>query len=189
MGKSLAFIFGVFLILTQAAFAEEVTKWEIDPENSHLRFEASQSGAPVVGQFNEFNGLIAFDPDKLDRSIVHLDIIMESLSIDYQSADSELRKPEWLDIVAFPESHYHAESFELLETGQYKAKGTLRIKEKTVETELVFDLIIEENRAFVKGETVINRLDFTVGEGEWESTAIVDDPVKITFEIQATKSE
>ena len=36
--------------------------WDIQPDNSHIRFSAKQEGEPFTGEFQSFSGVINFDP-------------------------------------------------------------------------------------------------------------------------------
>ena len=49
--------------------------------------------------------------------------------------------------------------------------------------ELPFLVEIEGNQAHAKGELVVSRTDFGLGQGQWASTAFVGDEVRIFFDL------
>ena len=46
--------------------------------------------------------------------------------------------------------------------------------------------MIEGEEARAEGGLVIKRLDYGIGQGDWEDTSLVADEVEIFFEIKAT---
>lgn len=161
-----------------------VRQWGIIKDQSHIHFTASVYGSEFTGQFNEFDGVIKFDPDQLDDSYV--DIKVNMLNFDSGSADRDesMKNDLWFNSESFTESRFVASEFEKTALNQYVAAGELSIKGVRQPLEFPFTLDIEElentkSKAKALGSVVINRLDFEVGTGEWENPDNVSLDVKL----------
>jgi polyisoprenoid-binding protein YceI len=86
------------LLVTQTiANAASPAQWDIVPKDSSIIFTATQNGAPVTGQFNNFVGEVNFDPAALDSSKIEINVDITSLSTSYKDIENTLKTPEWLD--------------------------------------------------------------------------------------------
>jgi cytochrome b561 len=96
--------------------------------------------------------------------------------------------PDWFDVKKWPEARFVTTGFEKgLDRDAYVARGTLMIRDKTVPITLPFTLTIEGNRAEMRGETSLNRLDAGVGQGQWSDTKSVGAEVKIRIHVVAVR--
>lgn len=172
-------------VLGYNAFA---SVWQIIPEKSTLTFTAVQNGAPVSGEFRAFQGDIVFDPDHLGEGHIRVEVSMGSVMAPYQEMVDTLATADWFNVAAFPKAVFEAVpgSITKKEDNRYQAAGQLTLRDQTAPTTVIFTL--EEytpSHARVKGEVVLPRTQFGVGQGEWANIDVVKDEVQVTFDIDA----
>jgi cytochrome b561/polyisoprenoid-binding protein YceI len=163
--------------------------WLIDSENSSIRFEALQYGEPFTGEFKNFGGKIIFDPKKLDEAYADIWIDIASITTGSGDRDSQAKGAEWFDTENFPRAMFVADSFMQTGANQYVAKGALTIRGKVVLIDLPFTLEIRESPAgqvaLMEASIALNRLDFGIGQGQWQATDTIGDAVKIGITLVA----
>lgn len=184
MIKKLLFV----LLLLPTLGAAAVPTWKIVANQSSITFTATQNGAPVSGGFKTFSGEINFDPNQLKTSNVHIVVDTGSVTASYGQVTDTLKTPDWFNVKVFPQAVFKANNF--IKTGDktYQADGTLTIRDKTVPVKLDFTLDEYTNdKAHVKGSTLIKRTQFGVGQGDWAKTDAIKDDVKVDFTLAAVK--
>ncbi len=189
-GLALAFVFVPGLAMAQ----DKAPSWTIMKEESAIRFEAVQMGAPFEGRFGAFDGTILFDPDNLPGS--HAEITIDIGSLDATSADRNKYLPmaDWFALSSYPVARFVTKSMERgLESAQFVARGDLTIRNVTLPVTLPFRVTFENDAvagtqtAIMSGETTVNRLDFGVGQGEWKDTKTVGAEVRVLVAIRAVR--
>lgn len=86
----------------------------------------------------------------------------------------------------FPNAIYDAKSSEKLPHGEYLAKGTLKLRDKSLPLVLTFTGQQKtDDLGAVIGHTEIKRLDFGVGQGDWQSTDEIKNVVRVDFKVSA----
>lgn len=186
--KILLALSALITVFIASVASAAVPTWQIVPQASNITFTATQNNAPTSGQFKTFTGQINFDPAQLNNSNVHIVINIGSLTTGDPEIAQTLQTPDWFSAKLFPQAVFAANNFTKTGDKTYQAKGTLTIRDKTVPTTVSF--VLEEyspTKALVKGTAAIKRNDFGVGKGEWSSTDVVKNDVKVNFQITATK--
>ena len=74
-----------------------------------------------------------------------------------------LLKPDWFNILDFPQAVFQTTSFVAKGGNKYEAVGSLKLKGVSKALSLPFTLDIKGDTAVMKGVTVLKRLDFGVG--------------------------
>lgn len=174
---------GLFLLaFLSAKIAIAAPLWVLDP-NSHVGFSVEQSGAKVVGQFEDFSSTIQFHPDQLDSSRIRVVIETASVNSEDKTRDDTIRSGTFLDSTAHPQAIFTAEQFEQTGPGQFRAQGTLTLRGTSRPLNLEFTASVQDGLLTAQGSASLERLDYGVGLGEWTSTAVVSNRVDITFTI------
>lgn len=176
----LAFI----LSLTAAASASE---WAVDHADSRLAFSGSQLGEIFEGTFETFEAEIVFDPENPADGSATAVIDMASAKTGDRQIDSALPDPDWFHVREFPTARFEATQFNRVGENQYEAIGTLTIRDHTNDVVLPFSLEIEGDRARMQGALEIDRRDYGVGQGEWESDRFVGASVEISVFLSARR--
>lgn len=176
-----------------AVSVDGVPQWEIDSGKSNLNFQATQYGQTFDGSF-DFNGAIYFDPALLDKSKVKIEIDIASIKTGSEDRDSQARSEDWFNVTTYPKAVFEAEEFTTGDrVNSYEARGTLSLRGVTMPIILPFTLVISDND---QGHRVANmsaildlsRLDFGVGQGQWQKTDAISDKVTINASLLATQS-
>lgn len=169
---ALAFAFGIALASAQ---------WSVQPQQSTLTFVATQAGAKFQGAFDKFDANIVFDPQNLPASRFDVKIDMTSVNTRDGERDGIIKGADLFAVQRWPSGHYVADRFKGLGGGKYAATGKLTLRDVTRDVPIRFTFTKGADGAWLKGSTVIKRLDFGIGQGEWRDTGTVGDEVEVRF--------
>lgn len=180
------FVLALAFVALMAAAA--VPAWNIVPNDSTINFTATQNNSPVSGNFKKFTGDINFDPAQLSASNVTITVDLASVNTSYGEVADTLKTADWFDSKNFPQATFKATKFTKTGANTYQADGALTIRNKTVPVSLAFTVDQFTAANFhLKGNTVLKRTDFGVGQGDWAKTDTVKDEVQVNFTLSATK--
>jgi polyisoprenoid-binding protein YceI len=175
-------------LLSAATPSPAPAKWTVDPAKSSLRFVVAIEGQTVIGKFKAFGAIIAFDPADLAHSSAKITMPMDEAKTGLAERDAMLLKPAWFNILDFPQAVFQTTSFTHKGGNKYEAVGVLKLKGVSKAITLPFTLDIAGNTATVKGETVLKRLDFGVGQGpDYTGETPVALKVKVMVNITAKR--
>lgn len=172
-------------VLSLASPARAASAWLTDPARSRLAFVATQAGGEFNGQFRRFNADIAFDPGDLPGSRFHVTIDTTSADTEDETRDKALVGDDFFATGQWPTATFDATRFTALPDGRFDARGRLTIRgmSRDVTVRFTFKPEADGRGAVLKGGTTIRRLDFAVGQGEWQDTKWVGNDVRIDFEL------
>ncbi|GAB4537454.1 MAG: hypothetical protein Tsb0010_16640 [Parvularculaceae bacterium] len=179
-------VFAFALALSFAA-AASASEWAVDYADSRLGFSGTQLGETFEGAFETFEAEIVFDPEALDAASVTAVIDMASAKTGDRQIDSALPDPDWFHVREFPTARFEATQFNRVGENQYEAIGTLTIRDHTNDVVLPFSLEIDGDGARMQGALEIDRRNYGVGQGEWESDRFVGATVQISVTLSATR--
>lgn len=177
-------LFLCFVLYSIAAHADQKPiSFHLLPSESHIKFQATQGGAPIKGEFKNFVADINFHPEALSQSKVKVIIDMSSFVVDDKDAKDSLANAQWFNVTSFPQAIFEAESFKFLGDKKYEALGKLTIKGHAEPTTLSFTLNeFSKTNSHVIGVAILKRKAFNVGE---ESTDSIMDEVRVDIDIKA----
>ena len=180
------FLFAV--ALGGAAWASPAT-WTVDPARSSLGFAVEINGQTVTGKFKAFGALITFDPADLAHSSAKITVDMTEAKTGDATRDAMLLKPDWFNVLDFPQAVFQTTGFAAKGGDAYEARGTLTMKGVAKEIVLRFTLTIKGKTAAMKGETILKRADFNVGQGrDFQSGVPVALSVKVMVNVTARRN-
>jgi polyisoprenoid-binding protein YceI len=156
-------------------------QWSMQPQESTLTFVGTQAGAQFEGGFDRFTADIRFDPQDLAGSRFDVSIDLASVNSRDSERDDTIRGPDLFAVKQFPKARYVAESFTAKGGGKYAATGKLTLRNVTRDVPLEFTFEKNAQGAWLKGAAQLNRLDFGVGQGEWQDTEAVANRVQVRF--------
>jgi polyisoprenoid-binding protein YceI len=178
-----------FCAAASPAFAAPA-KWNVDQAKSSLSFVVDVNGQRVTGKFAAFGALIAFDPADLANSSAKITMDMTATKSGDATRDAMLLKPDWFNVLDFPQTIYQTTGFVAKGGNAYEAQGKLTMKGVTKDVALPFTLSIKGNTAVAKGETVLMRRDFNVGQGkDFETAKPVALTVKVMVNVTARRAK
>jgi len=163
------------LWLPLAATAADYTP---DPAHAILGFAGSVQGEDFEGHFGTFSAEIRFDPAALADSRFDVRIDLGSADSANEERDATLKGEAFFAVAAAAQAHYRATNFRALADGRFAADGELTLRGVTRPVTLTFTWT-PGNPAVLAGETVLMRLDFNVGGGDWADQDSIANAVRV----------
>jgi polyisoprenoid-binding protein YceI len=173
----------------RAADAAAVPHYVLDAAKSSLEFTFLQAGAQNKGRFRSFQVSMDFSADNLAASRLEVTIEMKSVDSGDQERDDTLRSADLFAVSKFPQAHFTAAQINRTAAG-YEAVGKLTIRGVTHDARVPFTFrTATENGAqvgYMSGKTSVRRLDYGVGQGDWQATDQVGNEVGVAFTLRLT---
>ena len=166
------------LLLAGAAQAQQLL-----PEQSSVEFVSKQMGVPVSGRFTRFEGDIRFDPEQPQDASIALSIDTDSATLGIKETDAELPKPEWFNVLKFPQARFVSSSVKATGDNSYEVAGELSIKGQSHPVTVPVELQRDGDQGTASGEFTIERLGFGIGDGDWADTSMVANEVQVRFKL------
>ena len=156
------------------------------PAQSEISFTSKQMGVPVDGKFRSFDAQIAFDPKKPETGKIGFTVDLLSVSLGAAETESEIAKPGWFDTKKFPQATFQSTALKAAGPGKFDVAGKLSIKGAS--RDLVVPVTLTQNGAATtaSGSFVIKRLDFKIGDGDWNDISLVANDVIVKFKLALT---
>jgi polyisoprenoid-binding protein YceI len=169
------------LVLVCGSVALAATQWTVQPKESKLTFVGTALDAPFDGTFERFTADIKFDPKDLATSRFDVKIDLASANTQNEDRDGALKGDDFFAVKQFPTGHYAADHFTSQGGNKYSATGKLTIRNVTRDVPIQFTFENKNGSAWLKGSAQLKRLDFGVGQGEYQDTSQVGNDVKVNF--------
>jgi polyisoprenoid-binding protein YceI len=198
MNKAVHIFTIIFSVLLVANFAfAEAEKWEIDKAHSNIYFDVRHTYATVRGQFNEFSGVLKFDPNNMEKSRVTFEVDTRSINTGIPERDNHLRSDDFFAVKKFPTMTFQSTGVKPKEGNQYTLEGNLTIKGKTGQIAVPLTYYGTRENPLKKGQRVagfearitINRLDYQVGPGKYAEMGVIGEKVEILIALEALKDK
>lgn len=167
-----------------AVVALAAAQWSMQPKESKLTFVGEQAGAQFEGGFDKFTADISFDPKNLAAS--RFDVKIDTASVNTQDGerDTTIKSADLFDVKKFPAARYVADKFTDKGGNKYSATGKLTLRDVTKDVPIDFTFENKDGAAWLKGTAKIKRLEFGVGQGEWQDTSTVGNDVQVRFALR-----
>ena len=169
--------------LVAQAPAQQTKPAQLIPASSEIAFTTKQMGVPVEGKFGKFTAQIVLDPKHPQTGSVVFAIDTGSARFGSAELDAEVPKPEWLNVVKFPQAGFKSNAIKAAGPGKFDVAGTLTIKGQSQNVVIPVQLTQSGANSVASGSFAIKRLQFKVGEGEWTDTSMLADDVLIRFKL------
>jgi polyisoprenoid-binding protein YceI len=149
---------------------------------STLTYTFIQAGAANEGKFKVFTA--RFDPDAQTLTVV---IDMRSFDTGDAQRNGLLGGRDFFDVAQFPQARFTATQLRRT-AGGYVATGALTLRgiTRTLAVPFTWRVIESGGRkvGLLDGTTVLKRLDFGVGQGEWRATEWLGNTVTVRFALR-----
>jgi len=156
------------------------------PAQSEIVFTSRQMGVPVDGRFRKFDAQVAFDPKKPEAATIAMNIDLASVSLGVAETEAELAKPGWFNTKAFPQATFQSSAIKAVGGGKFEVAGKLSIKGNVRDVLVPVTLTQAGGNTTAAGNFAIKRLEYKIGEGEWNDASLVADEVQIKFKFALT---
>jgi polyisoprenoid-binding protein YceI len=180
--QAVSFAAGAAFLIGMLPGGARAAGYGADAAQSRLEFIGMQAGAEFKGVFHKFTAAVEFAPDALASAHIDVQIDMSSEDSMDKDRDKTIKGPDVFDVPQYATAHYLTKSVAKTASG-YSAVGALTLRGVTKDVPIEFQFTQTAAGAKLEGSAKLKRLDFGVGQGEWKSTEMVNDAVKITFSL------
>ena len=114
--------------------------WQIDPSHSAAQFSVKHMMVSTVrGDFQKLSGTVALDDKDLKKSVVNVEIDVDSIDTREPKRDGHLRSPDFFDAAKFPKITFKSTRVEQAGVGKYSVTGDLTMHGQTHPVTLTVD--------------------------------------------------
>ena len=166
----------------EANEASDLPLWQIDYDNSFIKFSGDQAGAPFEGEWQEWQGQIQFDANNLKASNFDVRVNPASPFSNDKERDDTIRSADFFDVEQFGQARFAASRFEKTKSG-FKADGVLEMKSLSHPVELNFKVIEINGQYQLTGHASLDRLLWNIGTGDWSNTDWVGQEIKVDVKV------
>ena len=183
-----AFWLSLLALMVATPCLAGVPSYTVDPAKSRLVFFINQNGTEVKGSFKTFTADIVFDPNQLSLSSIKFEVDTQSITSTNSDVEASAKLPDWFSTEVFPKATFTSKTIVRKDNDNYIAQGELTIRDKTVPIALNFFINhIDDKGAVAKGNIMLKRNDFGIGQGEWAKENIIKNDVRVEFVIAGIK--
>ena len=161
--------------------------WEVDESASTLAFSGTQNGEGFRGEFTDWEAAVRLDPDNLDDAEIDVRIAMASARTGDRDRDEALPSRDWFDATRHPYARFRSDEVSHEGRDDYRARGTLDIRGLSQSVVLPFTLDIDGTEARARGTLALDRSDFGVGQGDFETDQWIAFPVRVEVDLVAER--
>lgn len=181
-----AFVLTIFSVALSGFSVATVAQQKLIPAESSIAFISKQFGVPVSGKFKKFDADVAFDPKKPDAAKVSFTVDLLSADIGNAETEAELKKPGWFNAAKVPAATFQSSGVKSLGGGKFEFTGKLTIK--SISQNVVVPVTITQHAAKsqVVGSFNLKRLDFRIGDGDWNDVSLVANEVVVNINLSLT---
>ena len=171
--------------------APAAAHYALDPAKSSLQFTFLQAGAKNTGRFPRFT--VSLDCPGGDPAGGRLEVTVNVAALDTgdKDRDDTLRSDDLFAVKKFPEARFSAAKI-VKTAGGYEADGALTIRGVTRDARVSFTFRTATEGgaavAYMAGKSVVRRLDFGVGQGDWKATDQAGNEVTVSFSLRLTRA-
>jgi polyisoprenoid-binding protein YceI len=153
---------------------------------SEISFVSKQLGVPVSGKFKKFDAEVSFDPKKPEAAKVNFTVDLLSTDIGNEETEKELKKPGWFNSIKIPAAAFQSESVKALGGGKFEFTGKLAIKGISQNVVVPVTVTQAAGKTRAVGTFTLKRLDFKIGDGDWNDVSLVANEVVVNVKLALT---
>ncbi|WP_158915333.1 YceI family protein [Caulobacter sp. S45] len=162
--------------------------WIVDKAASRLTFKGLMDAAPFDGVFRSWAAKIAFDPKNLKGSKAVITVDTESALTGQPIKDQALPNAEWLNISRYPQAVLVTRAITEVSPGRYQAVADVKIRGFAHRTTVPFTVSITRDAGRMDATLTLDRRDFHIGEGPWQSPPPVAPAFQVTMRLVAKRA-
>lgn len=165
--------------------AAATTAWAADPAASRFTFGATLSGGDFEGAFGSYTADIVFDPADLAGSRFSVVVSTASARTGDQERDTTLVGPDFFATSKWNSATWVADRFESTGPGRWTAHGRLTLRGVTRNQDVAFTFVEQPaaGTARLAGTALVRRLDYGIGQGDWQDTSVLGNEVRLAFDL------
>lgn len=183
-GRTVRAFAAALLVVPAAHAATAGSAFSLVAAHSSLTYGFTQAGAENEGRFKAF--AVSFDPTAGQLQVV---IDMRSFDTGDRQRNDILGGKDLFDVTQYPRSRFTASRVAKTATG-YEAMGSLTLRGVTrnITVPFTWRTAMTQGRpvGYLSGQVIVRRLDFGVGQGQWQSTEWVGNDVTLHYSLELT---
>lgn len=166
----------------------QLSKWELDPENSSAEFVCRHVLSKVRGMLSKPTGTILLDEANLANSKITATVDVRSITTGVEERDAHLKSPDFFDVAKYPAITFESTAVSRSSATSYAVTGNLSMHGVTQSVTLAVTASPPFNHAGgirrgIEATTSVNRKDFGL---RWEFPGegpgiVVGDTIQITI--------
>lgn len=171
-------------VLVSVLLAAGASAGEWKPsEGARLSFKGAYMGEAFDGTFQRFTPKIVFDTGALESAVLDVDVDVTSAATGIDEYDEGMQEPEFFHGGRYPSARFVTKSVRALGEDRYEADAELTIRGKTVSLPFPFRFEVDDDKARLRAEVTIRRLDFDIGTGDWADTSLIANEVEVRVDL------
>lgn len=181
-----AFVLTISSVTLTGFSVGTVAQQKLIPAESSIAFISKQFGVPVSGKFKKFDADVAFDPKKPEAAKVSFTVDLLSADIGNAETEAELKKPGWFNAAKVPAATFQSSGVKSLGGGKFEFTGKLAIKGISQNVVVPVTITQRSAKSQVVGSFNLKRLDFKIGDGDWNDVSLVANEVVVNINLSLT---
>jgi len=181
-----AFVLTISSVTLTGFSVGTVAQQKLIPAESSIAFISKQFGVPVSGKFKKFDADVAFDPKKPEAAKVSFTVDLLSADIGNAETEAELKKPGWFNAAKVPAATFQSSGVKSLGGGKFEFTGKLAIKGISQNVVVPVTITQRAAKSQVVGSFNLKRLDFKIGDGDWNDVSLVANEVVVNINLSLT---
>lgn len=174
---------------SEPASLSDLPVWNIDYQNSAIKFSADQAGAPFEGVWEKWQAIMQFDATQLNKSGFIVTIDTTQVNSKDQERDGYIVGEDFFDTNLFKTATFIAEQFEPQSSNEFTSQGRLSIKGLSKPVLFTFTVVQTEGLVELIGSASLDRFAWNIGMGDWADTSWVGQQVEVNVKVVATIDE
>ena len=169
----------------------QISKWELDPENSSAEFVVKHVFSKVRGLFAQPSGTVVLDEATPANSKINATIDVNLITTGVEERDTHLKSPDFFDVAKYPSITFVSTGVSRSSATSYSVAGNLTMHGVTRPVTLAVTASAPFPHAGgirrgIEATTSVNRKDFGLrwefpGEG---AGVVVGDIIQITIDAE-----
>jgi len=181
-----AFVLTISSVTLTGFSVGTVAQQKLIPAESSIAFISKQFGVPVSGKFKKFDADVAFNPKKPEAAKVSFTVDLLSADIGNAETEAELKKPGWFNAAKVPAATFQSSGVKSLGGGKFEFTGKLAIKGISQNVVVPVTITQRAAKSQVVGSFNLKRLDFKIGDGDWNDVSLVANEVVVNINLSLT---
>jgi polyisoprenoid-binding protein YceI len=159
--------------------------WTADPAASRFTFSATLAGGEFEGSFGDYTVDIVFDPADLAGSRFQVVVRTATARTGDTERDQALAGPEFFATSRYTTATWVADRFEATGPGRWIAHGRLTLRGVTRSQDVACTFVEQPaaGTARLAGTALVRRLDYGIGQGDWQDTSVLGNEVRLSFDL------
>jgi polyisoprenoid-binding protein YceI len=180
--------FAPLFLLLFVAVPSLAAEWRM-LSDSEFTFEATFEGSTVPGRFEQFDLVLDFDPEDPGAGRLRVTVNLAVADMGDPDMNAIIASPVWFDVDNSSRAIFESENIEARAPGKFVATGVLNLKGISQTVAVPFTWSQAETRADMRGEFMVQRIDFNVGSGEWANGDAIGIDIQLQFDLSLERGE